>query len=294
MDAVNVISVIDYVYYGEGSGIRWINSINYTINYGDSLVQNAEIALKNPSTTGVQIASPINNRINNILLSRIEVRTLDGIVQLGTVGIYLRNAARITLQHIDIEHMETAVLQESKVNGGAIAVGNAFYQVHPIGCTTDYQENGTSPDKQIVLGGSGQFSDMQQLPSSNIIAGHQILGNNRILTAVRPIEAYTDITSPRILTVIDSGKIFTNRGASGTVTFNLPAANLSYSVEYEFHLSTPGFAIRILPATGDIIRPGQTTVGSIYESDVDYGQVLKIRNIDNTTWSILDRQGAWV
>lgn len=300
MDGVNVISIIDYVYHGEGSGIRWINSANYPINYGDSLIQNVEIALRSSFTTGVQLASPIsisgspnNNRINNVLLSHVEIRTLDGIIKEGTVGIHLRNVARNTLDHIDIERMDTAVFQESKVSGGAIAKGNAFYQVHPLGCTTDYKEAGTPPQEQIVLGGTGQFSSMQQLPSSNISADHSILGTNRVLTAVRPIEAYFDSTSPRTLSVEDSGTIFTNRGATGTVTFQLPSANLNFSIEYEFHLSNTGNAIRIQPASEDIIRPGQTRAGEIYESGIAFGQVLKIRNIDNTNWSILTEQGTW-
>ena len=298
MNAVNGISVIDYTYKGEGNGIRWRNQSTLPINYGDSLIQNADIILRNSFTTGILLASPthFNNnryRINNVLLSLIVVRSKEGIVNQGTVGIHLINAARCTIDHADIENMDTGVVQESAVDGGAIAKGNAFYQIHSLGCTTDYTEIGSPPIKQIVLGGSGYFSDNQQFPNSNIVAEHNILGKNRILTAVRPIEAYSDSTTPRILTVQDSGTIFTNKGATDTVTFNLPPADNSFSFEYEFHLATAGFAIRIQPSLNDLIRPGQDSNIEVYESDIVFGQVLKIRNIDGTTWSTLSEVGAW-
>jgi hypothetical protein len=295
MNCVNDVQISAFRYQGGGGGIIWQNTANYPVNYGDSLIQSADIVLRNPSTTGIRIISPSggDRRMNNILISRVEVHTSDGIVRTGTVGVHLKNAARITLVNVDIEHMETGLIQESQVDGGAIATTNAFIQVYAIGCGIDFQEIGTPPVGQVILGGNGRFSARQQLPSSDILVGHPIMGNNRILTAVRPIEAYANSAVPRVLTVADSGKIFTNKGAAGTVVFQLPSANLNYSVEYEFHLATYGYRIRIQPMGNNLIRPGQTASGAIYESDIAFGQVLKVRNIDGTTWSTMDIQGKW-
>ena len=298
MDGANGITITDSKCDSEGNGIRWWNSANYNVNYGDSLIQATNVVLRNPYTTGIQLASPTapsisNRRINNILISRVEVHTPDGVVRAGTIGVALRNTARITLLHVDIEHVDTALLHESGVDGGAVAVNNAFIQIFPIGCNTDYLEIGSSPAEQVIMGGQGAFADQQRFPSSEILAAHQILGNNRVLTAVRPIESHSNSAITRILTVEDSGKIFTNRGANGTVLFELPPANLSYSVEYEFHLATAGYAIRVQPVSYDLIRPGQGSSGFAYESGKTFGHVLKIRNIDGTTWSTLVERGTW-
>lgn len=292
---------INHLYYeGGGNGILWENNYNLAYNIGDSLIQDSEIVLRTTDTTGIFLASPTNAngtqsayRVNNILLSRVEVRTPDGVVRQNTTGIKLRNTARITLLNVDLEQMDIGILQQSGVDGGAVAVSNSFLQVFFMGCNRNHVLEGMTPKQQLVLGGYGPFSDTQQLPTSNIFADHAIMGNNRVLTASRPIEAYADPSQPRILTTIDSGKIFTNRGASGTVTFHLPPANLNNSLEYEFHLATPGQRIRVLPAMGDIIRPGQTTTNRHYESGSSYGQVLKIRNIDGTIWSVEAQQGTW-
>lgn len=287
-------------YTGGGNGIAWENTYNLAYNIGDSIIQDSEIMLRTADTIGILLASPTygnwaqsNNRVNNILLSRVEVRTPDGVVRPNTIGIKLRNTARITMLNVDLEQMDIGILQQSGVDGGAVSVSNSFLQVFYMGCTRNHVLEGITPKQQLVLGGFGPASDTQQLPSSNIIADHAIMGNNRVLTASRPIEAFVDSSQPRILTTIDSGKIFTNRGATGTVEFHLPSANMNNSLEYEFHLATPGQKIRVLPAAGDLIRPGQTATNRYYESDSTYGQVLKIRNIDATIWSVESQQGTW-
>jgi hypothetical protein len=297
LDGILVARIEGFIFQGEGNGILIHNSNGLAYNIGDSAIENTTVVLSNPGTTGIALFSPTNNtgnnRINNMLLSRVEVQTSDGIVRDGTVGIHLRNAARITMVNVDIEHMDTGLLQESAVDGGAIATTNSFLQIFCIGCRNDYVEQGATPQLQTVIGGQGMFADMQQLPSSNILAGHPIMGNNRVLTAVRPIVAYSNSSAPRVLTVADSGKIFTNKNATGIVTFVLPPANLSNSIEYEFHLATAGNPIRVQTTSGDIIRPLQTSVNKYLQSAGGWGQVLKIRNIDNTIWSVLEMQGKW-
>ena len=119
------------------------------------------------------------------------------------------------------------------------------------------------------------------------------MGTNRVLTAVRPIEMHADSGSSRVLTIADSGKIFTNKGATGTVTFELPAANYSNSIEFEFHIVEPSYPIQVLPASGDLIRPGQTTTGTVYRSGMGWGQILRLRNVDNTIWSVTHQGGEW-
>lgn len=297
LDGALIIHIDGYNYNGEGSGIRWHNDWGIPYNIGDSAIENTTVVIKNMGATGIKLLSPSNstgvNRVNNILLSRVEVQTPDGIVRDGTVGIHMVNTARITLNNVDIEHMDTGILQESAVNGGAVATTNAFIQTYFIGCRRDYAEVGTPPVMQTVIGGQGALASTQQFPTSNIQADHNIMGRNRVFTAVRPIETHFNSSVDRTLTVADSGKIFTNRSATGPVTFVLPPANLSHSIEFEFHLATAGYPIRIVPAAGDLIRPGQTSSGKYFQSGTSWGQSLKIRNIDATTWSIISQQGQW-
>ncbi len=295
INSANEISVDNYTYLGEGSGIKYSNPSGLPVNYGDAIFQGSTIFLKNPNTIGVALESPASssNRINNILLSQISVSTVTGSVPQGTIGVKMSNVARVTLLNIDIERTDIGILQESAVSGGAAAKSNAFIQIFTIGCNTDYQEIGTKPQEQVVLGGEGQLAREQHLPSSDILAGHPIMGENRVLTAVRPIEAYTNSAVARLLNVEDSGKIFTNRGASNIVTFQLPSANQNFSIEFEFHLSSAGQRIQVLPASGDIIRPGQSSAGVIYASGTSFGQLLKIRNIDGNTWAVLSQAGSW-
>jgi len=295
LDGVLVLRIDGFTYLGGGNGIIWQNSNSLAYNVGDSYIVNSTVVLSTTDVTGIALMSPIpgNYRVNNIELNRIEVQAPDGVVRSGTIGIHLRNAARISLHNVDLEQIETGLMQESSVGGGGVATTNSFIQVFPLGCTNDYVEIGTKPKLQTIIGGQGAFANMQRLSSSDVFADHAIMGQNRVLTAVRPIEAYADPSTPRVLTVADSGKVFTNKNATGTVTFVLPAANLSYSVEYEFHLATSGQAIRVQTTGGDIIRPGQTQGNKYYQSGLGYGQVLKIRNIDNTTWSVLQKLGQW-
>ena len=295
INAANEISIDNYTYLGEGSGLKYSNTSNLPVNYGDAIFQASTIFLKNPGTIGVALESPVSssNRINNILLSQVSVSSVTGSVPQGTIGVKMSNVGRITLQNIDIERTDIGILQESAVNGGTVAKNNAFIQIFTIGCNIDYQEIGAKPEQQLVIGGEGQLAMEQHLPSSDILADHPIMGENRVLTAVRPIEAYTNSVIARILTVEDSGRIFTNRGASNTVTFQLPPANQNFSIEYEFHLSSAGQRIQVLPASGDIIRPGQTTAGVTYMSGTSFGQLLKIRNVDGNMWAVLSQAGSW-
>lgn len=300
IDAALHIEISHAYYEGGGNGISWENSYNLRYNIGDAIIQDTEVVLRSQDSVGILLASPTNtnwsqsvNRVNNILLSRVEVRTPDGVVRSNTIGIKLRNTARITLINVDVEQMDIGILQQSGVDGGAVSVSNTFIQVFYMGCNRDHVLEGMPPVQQMVLGGYGSSPTPQQLPTSEILAEHAILGSNRVFTAVRPIEAYSDSSQPRVLTTIDSGKIFTNRGATGTVEFHLPPANMNNSLEYEFHLAIPGHRIRVLPAAGDLIRPGQIATNRYYESGHNYGQVLKIRNIDATIWSIESQQGTW-
>lgn len=289
------VEIFDVIYQGEGNGFIFQNTLGYNYNAGDSIIQNSDVILRNPNTTGIRLASPANstNRINNILLNRVEVQTPFSYVLEGTVGVHLHNVARVTLSHVDLERLEVAVLQQSGVNGGSVAVSNSFVQTFSMGCTNDYVEEGIPPIFQSVIGGNGDFAENQRLPGNEIFVRNKIVGINRVLTAVRPIEAYFDTLEPRVLSTEDSGKIFTNKNAQGTVTFELPPANQGNSMEYEFHLVELGKSIRIQPADGDLIRPGQTAVSSYYESGGSWGTMLKIRNVDGTIWSVIGQHGDW-
>jgi len=296
MDGVNDVTVNGFSYTGLGNGILWTNSGSSGISYGDSTISDSIIWISSDFTTGIRLEGAANTSraVNNILISRVAVSSSGGVLRSGTKGVHLRNAQRISLVHVDLETLDVAVLEESQVDGGAWNKSNAFIQVFPISCNTDYQLAGNTSRGLAIIGGEGQFADQQLLSDSNVQADNPVFGSVRMLAASLPIKAFTNSLTPIELSASDSGCVITNKGATGTVTFLLPAARADYALEYEFHVAAPGYALRVQPSAGDIIRPGQTATGRVYESGVSYGHVLKIRNMDDQTWAVLAQQGTWV
>ena len=92
------------------------------MNYGDSLIENTDVFLESDNTIGIQVMGPVSSskRMNNMLLSRVEIIARDGRKKPGMVGIHLRNIARITLLNVDIEQMDIGINHESAVAGGPI------------------------------------------------------------------------------------------------------------------------------------------------------------------------------
>lgn len=93
---------------------------------------------------------------------------------------------------------------------------------------------------------------------------------------------YTVLTS-------DSGKVFTNNGATGFVTFTLPAAAAGY--EYTF-IVADAYGVIVAPAGDDTICYNGSTFTLGVGSAGTY-QVLKIVSISATEWVVTSVIGGW-
>jgi hypothetical protein len=104
-------------------------------------------------------------------------------------------------------------------------------------------------------------------------------------------ESIVDIASgPRTLDSDESGKIFTNTGASGSITFNLPSAvkGLMFTIA-----KVVGQDVVVSAATGDYVADS-TEGGTITNSDdSDTSAILELRCVSDSKW-IAYGSGTWV
>lgn len=131
------------------SGFRF-RAVKPNVNYGDSLVSEVSLKLGSSGTQGILLdggtASPVN-WINNMILQRIQVNAPaggGGTTPLpGSVGIKLKNAARINLIDCDVEVVETGFEEYSESTGGTAGacVANTFIGCITHWCPTTYKDS---------------------------------------------------------------------------------------------------------------------------------------------------------
>jgi len=154
LDAVNII-YLDNIRMGgsgnglTGNGIIIQNTTGSTFNFGDSKLSKIDITLSNNGTTGIKMVAPdiLNRRINNIVLSQIEIIGTGSFG--GCIGVHLHNASRIVFIGVDLEQLGTGILEEGVISNcrnnvyigsfalgvkkGYNAIGNVFNRLF-IGC----------------------------------------------------------------------------------------------------------------------------------------------------------------
>lgn len=113
-------------------------------------------------------ASAGANKINNVLLSQVEVTAGAGGLS-GDIGIHLYNSARVTLCHVDLENLSTGVCEEGLQNYGAISENNVYLQVIALNCTDAYTANGQTSRRTFIGGdnfpGSGAVTGINDTDS---------------------------------------------------------------------------------------------------------------------------------
>ena len=288
--SANQLSISNIVCRGYGSGIQWNNDANWNANYGDSIISNVDIGLKNPGTTGIEFRGNTRGVINNILLNRVEVR--GDRVHPQTVGIKLSRTSRITLTNTDVENIEKAIIN------GPNSISCAFINTFAIGCSTDYVP--ISPSTQTtIIGGYGYFAESQELPTTSVYLFDSSLSKRtKIKSGVREIEHFNDSITPRHLDIEDSGStLFTNKGATDSVTFILPNAPFAKSLEYQFSVieNTPLVITNI-----DNIERIRAYDGTSNHTDSNGfifsskpGSTISLHNIDNVWWIVDKYTGTW-
>lgn len=101
----------------------------------------------------------------------------------------------------------------------------------------------------------------------------------------------TQAVSPYSLTAIESGKVFTNEGATSVVTFNLPSAVAG--LDYTF-IVQDGDGLTVTAASGDTIRVGAVVTATAGNAaSTSQGSLIRLRCINDTEW-IGEIEGSWV
>jgi hypothetical protein len=94
--------------------------------------------------------------------------------------------------------------------------------------------------------------------------------------------------SPVTVTAAMSGTVFSNKGATGAVTFNLPTA--AAGLYYTF-VKFAAQDILIQAAAGDCIHSG--TAAKIYQNVTGEIANCTIHAIDATDWEVIAEKGTW-
>lgn len=111
--------------------------------------------------------------------------------------------------------------------------------------------------------------------------------------ATSPVSATSVKTADYTVTVGDSGKTFTNTGASGAVTFALPAAvaGLKYrfrvGVAQQLRIDPNGTETISLPSTGVPSAAGAYIVADAI------GETVDIQCVEAGSWSVFGYTGTW-
>lgn len=151
IDNVTMGTIGPYQFFGNGIIFQNTNQAASPFNFGDSLLIKVDITLHGNNTTALKFHGPddTNNVINNVLLSQVEVLALETVS--GCTGLHLRNAKRITCNHVDLENLEIAVLEESAGSGNNVSSNNVFISTFVFGSVTSYQSSGVV-NRRLFLG----------------------------------------------------------------------------------------------------------------------------------------------
>ncbi len=99
-----------------------------------------------------------------------------------------------------------------------------------------------------------------------------------------PIEA---VTSNRTLTQNDNGKLFTNRGATGSVTFTLPTPGAAYKGMFFDFFVVADYAL-VLSATEGIVADDNNTADAVSYATADEMVGGSFRAVcDGTSWLVI-------
>lgn len=142
------------------------------------------------------------------------------------------------------------------------------------------------------------------LPTAGPLTGAELVpvvqnngsGNVTVKTTVSAIirqAAVNENTTVNVLlTPDDTGKCISNKGATAQITAQLPPADPSQVLEYEF-VNQTSFGMLIDLQGNDIAYEGnlQSSPGGTIQS-LTYG-TLRIRSMNGTDWVIMSATGDW-
>lgn len=168
-----------------------------------------------------------------------------------------------------------------KVNDNSFRKNSLPFQI------TDTDSCVDSWDIQDNTSSSHSSTDLPTLAGTN-----HIIKNNQGFGTYERVSVKTQADSPITLTAGDSGKQYTNEGATGMVTFNLPAA--AVGLFFPFRVQDAD-GITVVADTGDTIRLSDVvsaSAGSAVSTTI--GSVMTLEAINSTEWVARSFEGSWV
>jgi len=158
--------------------------------------------------------------------------------------------------------------------------------------------NVTIPANSSLVIGSTTLSETELGRTDGLTAGAATASKAVVLDSARGFAGATKVVEAKtadytVVAATDSGKVFTTVGASGTVTFALPAATVGQ--EYIFRVGAAQ-QLRIDPNGTEVIALPSTGVasaaGAYIVADAD-GETVHIICTKAGTWSVYGYTGTW-
>jgi hypothetical protein len=207
----------------------------------------------------------------------------------GQVGVEgMTNFADLTVDDLTVQdelHITgalwgaTAITLSSpstiRLNGADIALGDAA----AMGNMTEIRLSDAS---QAIALGNPETGDVFLVD----VAGQRVQNTALPLLTKRMTAAYT---TTHTLDATDTFAVFSNQGATGSVTYNLPAATAGLDLcFYVFAAQT----VAIDPAAGDQIHALTDAAGDRVQNNAA-GSYLCLLALDATNWIAHSRNGTW-
>ena len=138
--------------------------------------------------------------------------------------------------------------------------------------------------------------DSGNLTFKDTIAGtytlQQLAQEKPSAQGTRTIKSYTEASSPVSLEIGDHKSVFTNYGAGGVVSFNLPSSP-GEGIEITFAVQSSQF-LQVYPPAGTAIRDLSGQEDDKYKRSNTIGACITLISDENGDWVTIARNTSWV
>lgn len=233
-------------------------------------------------------------QVTSLILWNATNATLIANVQAALRALSTINGANVTVADVSL-----AV----GVGGMSITFGGTLARVSVPAITVNSNEmTGTVPTVAVTVTTEGVDATQASAPKGSLLEDDVtglIYRNAGTLTAPiwqlvnqQPTAVEAKTTSYAILTPDDNGKIFTNQGAGGAITFSLPAATLGQ--EYHFVLKAAQ-ELRIDPNGSETISlpTGVQQAAGKYITANAIGERISVECVKAGEWDTKNGVGTW-
>jgi hypothetical protein len=221
--------------------------------------------------------------------------TVDGVSQLSVGTAFVGSATGVRFETSDNSAIQVFGAGLSFLPGdqpGMIISGATYDNFNPVNLYTVATLPSGSPEGMIA----GVTDALAPVSLSPVVGGGSVHctvyfdGTNWVADAGGAVSVTAD-ASGATLAATDSGKTFTNEGASGLAVFNLPTA--AASLIYSFIVENAN-GIKAVANTGDTIRIATAVSASAGNAQsTTIGSTLTLVSINATEWMATSTLGTW-